>query len=40
MVKLASQNNEIVTMMASGEAVIGISNLGTDVRVKNAGGPS
>ncbi|MCW2691319.1 MAG: Spermidine/putrescine-binding protein [Mycobacterium sp.] len=39
MVKLASQNNEIVTMMASGEAAIGISNLGTDVRVKNAGGP-
>jgi spermidine/putrescine-binding protein len=38
-VKLASQNNEIVTMMASGEAVIGISNLGTDVRVKDAGGP-
>jgi spermidine/putrescine-binding protein len=38
-VKLASQNNEIVTMMASGEAAIGISNLGTDVRVKNAGGP-
>jgi spermidine/putrescine-binding protein len=39
MVKLASQNNEIVTMMASGEAAIGISNLGTDVRVKDAGGP-
>jgi spermidine/putrescine-binding protein len=38
-VKLASQNNEIVSMMASGEAAIGISNLGTDVRVKNAGGP-
>src|ERR1700754_1157808 len=38
-VKLASQNNEIVTMMASGEAAIGISNLGTDVRVKTAGGP-
>jgi len=39
MIKLATQNNEIVTMMASGEAAIGISNLGTDVRVKNAGGP-
>ncbi len=38
-VKLASQNNEIVTMMASEEAAIGISNLGTDVRVKDAGGP-
>ena len=38
-VKLASQNNEIVSMMASGEAAIGISNLGTDIRVKNAGGP-
>lgn len=39
MVKLATQNNEIVSMMASGEAAIGISNLGTDVRVKDAGGP-
>ncbi|WP_284227286.1 ABC transporter substrate-binding protein [Mycobacterium antarcticum] len=38
-VKLASQNNEIVTMMASGEAALCISNLGTDVRVKDAGGP-
>jgi spermidine/putrescine-binding protein len=38
-VKLATQNNEIVSMMASGEAAIGISNLGTDVRVKDAGGP-
>ena len=38
-IKLATQNNEIVSMMASGEAAIGISNLGTDVRVKNAGGP-
>ena len=38
-IKLASQNNEIVSMMASGEAAIGISNLGTDMRVKNAGGP-
>jgi spermidine/putrescine-binding protein len=39
MIKLATQNNEIISMMASGEAAIGISNLGTDVRVKNAGGP-
>jgi spermidine/putrescine-binding protein len=38
-IKLASQNNEIISMMASGEAAIGISNLGTDIRVKNAGGP-
>jgi spermidine/putrescine-binding protein len=38
-VKLASQTNEIVTMMASGEAALCISNLGTDVRVKDAGGP-
>jgi spermidine/putrescine-binding protein len=38
-IKLASQNSEIVTMMASGEAALGISNLGTDVRVKDAGGP-
>jgi spermidine/putrescine-binding protein len=38
-VKLATQNSEIVTMLASGEAAIGISNLGTDLRVKKAGGP-
>jgi spermidine/putrescine-binding protein len=39
MVKLATQNNEIVSMLASGAAAIGISNLGTDLRVKDAGGP-
>jgi spermidine/putrescine-binding protein len=39
MVKLATQNNEIVSMIASGAAAIGISNLGTDLRVKAAGGP-
>jgi spermidine/putrescine-binding protein len=39
MIKLASQNNEIISMLASGEAAIGISNLGTDLRVKAAGGP-
>src|SRR6478735_9591555 len=39
MIKLATQNNEIISMMASGEAAIGFTNLGTDVRVKNAGGP-
>lgn len=38
-VKFATQNNEIITMLASGEAAIGISNLGADIRVKNAGGP-
>jgi spermidine/putrescine-binding protein len=38
-IKLATQNNEVVSMLASGEAAIGISNLGTDVRVKDAGGP-
>ena len=38
-VKLATQNNEIVSMLASGAAAIGISNLGTDLRVKTAGGP-
>lgn len=38
-IKLASQNNEIISMMANGEAAVGISNLGTDIRVKNAGGP-
>ncbi|WP_426518859.1 ABC transporter substrate-binding protein [Diaminobutyricibacter sp. McL0618] len=39
MVKLATQNSEIVTMLSSGAAAIGISNLGTDLRVKAAGGP-
>ena len=39
LIKLASQNNEVVTMLANGEAAVGISNLGTDVRVKDAGGP-
>ena len=39
MIKLATQNNEIISMMASGEAAIGFTNLGTDIRVKNAGGP-
>jgi spermidine/putrescine-binding protein len=38
-IKLASQNNEVISMMASGEAAIGFTNLGTDIRVKNAGGP-
>src|SRR4029079_2922823 len=35
-VTLAAQNTESVTMMASGEAAIGISNLGTAVRGKDA----
>lgn len=39
MVKFATQNSEIVSMLASGAAAIGISNLGTDLRVKAAGGP-
>src|SRR5882724_7537432 len=37
--KLASQNNEVVRALADGSAWIGITNLGTDDRVKNAGGP-
>lgn len=39
MLKLVSQNNELITMLSSGEAGIAISNLGTDIRVKAAGGP-
>src|SRR5256885_12948125 len=37
--KLASQNNEVVRAPADGSAWIGITNLGTDDRVKDAGGP-
>src|SRR6476619_3131771 len=37
--KLASQNNEVVRAQADGSAWIGITNLGTDDRVKDAGGP-
>src|SRR5215831_4933733 len=34
--KLASQNNEVVRALADGSAWIGITNLGTDDRVKDA----
>ncbi len=37
--KLAAQNNEVVRALADGSAWIGITNLGTDDRVKDAGGP-
>jgi spermidine/putrescine-binding protein len=37
--KLASQNNEVVRSLADESAWIGITNLGTDDRVKDAGGP-
>src|SRR6266571_3038961 len=37
--KLASQNNEVVRALADGSAWIGITNLGTDDRVKDAHGP-
>src|SRR5436309_15782751 len=37
--KLASQNTEVVRALADGSAWIGITNLGTDDRVKDAGGP-
>ena len=37
--KLASQNNEVVRALADQSAWIGITNLGTDDRVKDAGGP-
>ena len=39
MLKLASQNNEVVRALADESAWIGITNLGTDDRVKDAGGP-
>jgi spermidine/putrescine-binding protein len=38
--KLAAQNNEVVRALADGSAWIGITNLGTDDRVKDAGGPA
>ena len=38
--KLASQNNEVVRALADQSAWIGITNLGTDDRVKDAGGPT
>jgi spermidine/putrescine-binding protein len=38
--KLASQNNEVVRALADESAWIGITNLGTDDRVKDAGGPT
>src|SRR4029078_10982068 len=37
---LASENNEVVRALADGSAWIGIMNLGTDDRVKDAGGPT
>src|SRR5207249_6226208 len=37
--KLASQNNEVIRALADSSAWIGITNLGTDDRVKDAGGP-
>ncbi len=37
--KLASQNTEVVRALADESAWIGITNLGTDDRVKDAGGP-
>jgi spermidine/putrescine-binding protein len=37
--KLASQNNEVVRALADESAWIGITNLGTEERVKDAGGP-
>ena len=40
MIKLATQNNEIISMMASGEAAIGISNLGTESASRTRVAPS
>ena len=37
--KLASQNSEVIRALADGSAWIGITNLGSDDRVKDAGGP-
>jgi spermidine/putrescine-binding protein len=39
MLKLASQNTEVIRALADGTAWFGIANLGTDYRVKDAGGP-
>jgi spermidine/putrescine-binding protein len=39
LLKLASQNNEVIQLLANGSAAIGISNLGSEDRVKDAGGP-
>ncbi len=38
-VKLAPQNNDTIAALVSGEAWLGTSNLGTEERVKEAGGP-
>ena len=38
--KLVSQNSDVVKALADGSAWIGIENLGTDFRVKDAGGPT
>jgi spermidine/putrescine-binding protein len=37
--KLVSQNSDVVKALADGSAVLAIENLGTDFRVKDAGGP-
>ncbi|AQT82120.1 hypothetical protein B1R94_27025 [Mycolicibacterium litorale] len=37
--KLVSQNDELVRALADGSAILAIANLGTDYRVKAAGGP-
>src|SRR3989442_2801792 len=37
--KLVSQNTEVVRALSDGSAWLSIENLGTDVRVKEAGGP-
>jgi spermidine/putrescine-binding protein len=37
--KLVQQNNETITALATGEAWIGLQNLGAPDRVKDAGGP-
>ena len=37
--KLSSQNNEVIRELADGTAWIGITNLGSEDRVKDAGGP-
>jgi spermidine/putrescine-binding protein len=38
--KLASQNTEVIRALADGTAWLAIENLGTDYRVKDAGGPA
>ncbi|MGZ4671740.1 MAG: ABC transporter substrate-binding protein [Ilumatobacteraceae bacterium] len=39
LLKLASQNNEVIQLLANKSVAIGVTNLGSEDRVKDAGGP-